>query len=371
MKYKKIIKSVMLFLGMLMIVFLGPIVIWNVLPSTEKTIVMVDKTVPDTIYREHRGFTWITNYLKMINPITKKTYDYKKDYYGFFPLENYQYTENTLPDDLAPPDFIYLLDTYGVYHKDFYEAKINDKQTEIITGGISEKEVDILEKALNENCIIGEFNILGSPTSDSVRSRLEDIFGVTWNGWIGRYYKTLSSSNPEIPPWLVKQYVLTNGKRWEFSGPGIVFLDKNDNLVILSEKETGENFVEIQLTDESAKIFNVKNKVRYNYWFDVLIPHEGTEVLGNYTLDLTAAGEKMLEENGIPKEFPAIVKKTDNYISYYFAGDYADSKATPNIYSFYGLPWFNKITTIEDDANQNYFYWNVYYPMIKSILINP
>ena len=40
------------------------------------------------------------------------------------------------------------------------------------------------------------------------------------------------------------------------------------------------------------------------------------------------------------------------------------------MYSAAGMQLLNKITTFEEDTNQNYFYWNVYYPLIKGVLKN-
>lgn len=37
---------------------------------------------------------------------------------------------------------------------------------------------------------------------------MEDIFGLKWNGWIGRYFSDLSYNNEEIPSWMRK--IITN-----------------------------------------------------------------------------------------------------------------------------------------------------------------
>ncbi|MGL4606563.1 MAG: hypothetical protein ACRCU3_03780 [Eubacteriaceae bacterium] len=334
----------------------------------EKKVVMVDKTVPDQSYTGHQGFVWIMNYLKILNSDTKKPFDYKNDYYGFYPEKNYKYKEKKLPEDLGKPDFIYLLDTYGVYTQDFYSRQLNRFRTDLIVGGLTDSEVTSVENALDKNILISEFNVLATPMDEVTREHLENLIGVTWKGWIGRYINDLDQNNSEMPGWMVENYVLKYGKRWEYKGPGIIFLNRENEMVVLSDKEIGNGFIKILFTNEAEKELNIKNNVNYHSWFDVSLPKEGTAVLGTYHLDLTDLGKKSLEENGIPIEFVAMTKKVEGYTSYYFGGDYSNAKSFPSLYFFKGQPWLNKITTIENDSNQLYFYWNVYYPMIKSIL---
>ena len=134
--------------------------------------------------------------------------------------------------------------------------------------------------------------------------------------------------------------------------------------------ELGDGLNKINFTRSAKNEFQVKNNVNYYYWFEITKADKDAEVLANYKLDVTKEGQKILNKYNLPTEFPAIVRKTGRYTSYYFAGDFADSNSTPKFYNASGIQFLNKITTFDEDTNQNYFYWNVYYPLIKNIVKN-
>ncbi|MGV8905534.1 MAG: hypothetical protein ACOH15_02910 [Acetobacterium sp.] len=371
MKTRKTLVIVCSITAMTLIILAAPFVFWMVQPTKTLAVVIVDKTVPDTSYREHKGFMWILNNLKIENKNSQQPFKYEEDYYGFFPLPNEEYMIKELPDDLGTPDLIYLTDTYGVYKEDFYKNNVSGNRSGIIYGGTQANEINSLKKALNGNVIIGEFNTLASPTNSDERAALENIFGIKWNHWIGRYFSDLSSENMEIPDWMKENYAMQVGVKWDFTGPGIVLLNADDTIIVLRKDiELGSGFNTISFTEQAKNEFSVKEQLNYNYWFEITAADTDAEVLAQYQLDLTAEGQKIVNDYGLPSEFPAVVRKTGDFTSYYFAGDFADSKSTPEIFNVSGLPFLNQITTLDDDANQNYFYWHVYYPLIKNIVEN-
>ena len=365
---KKIIFIIILFIATLIIF---PFISWQLRPVNYKDIIILDKTVPDTTYREHKGLMWVLNNLKIYDSKTKTPFDYSVDYFGFSPLSSDKYEIKELPDSLGTPDYIYITDTYGVYNDDLYKVNQEGTKSELIYGGTKPDEIDKIKAALNNNTIIGEFNTLARPTDRVTRSKMERIFGLKWDGWIGRYFSDLSYNNEEIPTWMKDNYELQNGVKWEFKGKGIVLVSSSEKVIVLRDNiELGKNMNKIFFNEESIKEFNVKNGVDYYYWFEITTADSGSEVLANYKLDTTEAGRNILNKNGILSSFPAIVRTNGNYRSYYFAGDFADNDSTPQLYNNDALYFLNRITTIEEDTNQNYFYWNVYYPMIKSIFSN-
>lgn len=264
-----------------------------------------------------------------------------------------------------------MTDTYGVYTEDFYKNSVQGNRSGMIYGGTQDKEVTIIQSALNNNVIIGEFNTIASPTDKTAKEGLENIFGIKWNGWIGRYFSDLSNENIEIPNWMKENYAMQYGDKWNFNGAGIVLVNTDDTIIVLrKDVELGSGLNQINFSENGKNEFQIKNNLHYYYWFEITEADKDTEILANYKLDVSIEGKKILDEYNLPTEFPAVVRKTGKYTSYYFAGDFADSKSTPIIFDMAGIPFLNKITTFDEDTNQNYFYWNVYYPLIDKILNN-
>jgi len=371
MKKRRILKIVCCTTLVTLLILVTPFIIWKAKSSKVLNVLIIDKTVPNATYREHKGFMWILNNLKIKNKGIDNIFNYNKDYYGFIPLANEKYTTKELPENMGKPNLIYLTDTYGVYKEDFYKNNVNGNRSGIIYGGTKELEVDKIKSVLKENTIIGEFNTLASPTDQKSKGKLETIFGLKWNGWIGRYFSELSKANNELPYWMQENYAMQTGVKWNFKGAGIVLVNSDDTILVLrKDVEIGSGLNKINFTQKAKNEFQVKNNLNYYYWFEITLADKSSEVLANYKLDLTKEGQKVLDKYDLSAEFPAIVRKTDGYTSYYFAGDFADSNSTPKVYNAWGMQFLNKITTLDEDTNQNYFYWNVYYPLIKNIVKN-
>jgi hypothetical protein len=371
MKKRRTLKIVCSTLAVTLIILVSPFIIWKAKPSKILNVLIIDKTVPDTTYREHKGFMWILNNLKIKNGDSNTTFKYDKNYYGFFPLPNEKYMTKELPEELGKPNLIYLTDTYGVYKDDFYKKDVQGNRSGMIYGGTKGQEVDSIKNALNSNTIIGEFNTLASPTDSKAREELQSIFGLKWNEWIGRYFSDLSKENIEIPNWMKENYAMQYGEKWNFKGTGIVLVNSDDAIIVLrSNVELGKGLNKINFKDSAKNEFQVKNNLKYYYWFEITKADKNAEVLASYKLDVTKEGQEILNKYNLPTEFPAIVRKKGVYTSYYFAGDFADSNSTPKVYNVFGIQFLNKITTFDEDTNQNYFYWNVYYPLIKNIVKN-
>lgn len=371
MKKRKTLKIVCATIVVIFIIIFSPFIIWRFKSSKNLNVIIINKTVPNNTYREHKGFMWILNNLKVKNGTLKTSFQYDKDYYGFFPLPNEKYNIKELPENVGNPNLIYITDTYGVYKEDFYKNIVIGNRSQIIYGGVKEKEVEQIKNTLNNNTIVGEFNTLASPTGVKARNQLEDIFGLKWNGWIGRYFSDLSKENTEIPNWMKENYAIQHGEKWNFKGAGIVLINSEDTIIVLRKDiELGKGLNKINFTQKAEEEFQVKNNLNYYYWFEITNSDKDTEVIAKYKLDITKEGQKLMDKYKLPSEFPAIIRKTGSYTSYYFAGDFADSNSTPKFYSASGIQFLNKITTFDEDANQNYFYWNVYYPLIKNIIKN-
>ncbi len=265
-----------------LLLFTLPFLIWTRQPIHELKVVIVDKTVSDLTRREHAGLTWLLQHRKIRKP-GGADYDAAIDYYGFFPLPDHQWEAREPSIAAATPEFIYIADTYGVYTEEFYGKPIGNR-TAMIYGGLRPEEVRDLRAAL-PGCLtlVGEFNSFADPTSGDPRQACMDWFGLTWNGWIGRFFRDLDR-DLEVPPWAVRNYERQTGREWLFDGPGFLFVNEDDQVEVLEEgidvvKGRGLRFKGLP----NGRVWlDLPEDARYDYWFDLVKPKPGTEVLAEY-----------------------------------------------------------------------------------------
>lgn len=345
-----------------------PVILWFFLPTKHLTIVVLDKTVPDTSYREHRGLFWVLNNSRYVKE-DGSFYHYSSDYYGYHPgTKTRSYTIKDLPVVLPQTDLIYITDTYGVYEDDLHEVSMGERSN-LIYGGLKRGEIDTIREALYGGAtLIAEFNTFADPTNPHERELSYELLGVRWSGWIGRYFSDLDGD--EIPPWVQVDYQRQYGREWTYTGGGFLFVHESSALLVLQlHKDTTSLGSKIHFTQQGIDFFHLKRGATYSYWFDIVIPDSESYVLATYAIQLTEEGERRLQERGIPLTFPAIVKnKTNHYTSYYFAGDYADNA---EVSSFYQIAFWDHIRrwlSIDHLENLNAFYWRIYVPMMKRIL---
>lgn len=139
---------------------------------------------------------------------------------------------------------------------------------------MTSEDVSYVKKAMNgrTKTLIGEFNTFGSPTSLDVRKELYELYNVTWSGWIGRYFEEFGSE--EVPAWVKSAYKKQYNKEWNLTGKGLLFVNESNKLVIITEKELKENPVWFQYTKQGKKTLNLQDESAYQYWFDVITPHQ-------------------------------------------------------------------------------------------------
>jgi hypothetical protein len=354
---------------MVVVVFTVPFFIWTRQPIRELKVVIVDKTVPDATRREHAGLTWLLQHRKIRKP-GGADYATDKDYYGFFPLPDHQWEAREPSIAASSPEFIYLADTYGVYTEEFYGQAIGNR-TAMIYGGLRPEEVKDLQAAL-PGCLtlVGEFNSFADPTYGESRQACMDWFGLTWKGWIGRFFKDLDRQR-EVPPWAVRNYERQTGQEWLFDGPGFLFVNEDDQVEVLEEgidvvKGRGLRFKGLP---NGRQWLDLPEDARYDYWFDMVKPKPGTEVLAEYELPLLPPGEKKLKAIGFGAHLPAVlVSQMGSTRSFYFAGDFVDAWPVPNFHRVAGLAPFRRTFSREEPGDAQSFYWRVYVPMMSRVL---
>lgn len=339
-----------------------PWFLWMLEPAKPLDVIILDKTVPDESFREHKGLIWLLNQQKYVKSADKSPYDYKRDYYGLKPRSGtYDWVE--LPEPMPKADLLYIADTYGRYDGD---ASSDDAA--IGSGGLTDADLERIRSSVYRGTsLIAEFNTFADPTPPQVRKQMGELLGLRWSGWIGRYFSNLEPS-VEIPPWLTESYTKQYGETWPFQGPGVVLVGQDNKVIVLEEgKELAKRGFWFTFTAEGRKMTGVNGQRLYPYWFDIVEPSDGTEVLAHYKLDVTEEGAEALLSAGIPALFPAVVAHTNSiYTSYYFAGDYVDVDQYP-IWGRY--KWWEVLKSWATLGNdEDAFFWDVYVPMMKSIL---
>jgi hypothetical protein len=353
---------VIAYILLLILVLLSPFWLWMLKDSNPLNVLIVDKTVPDKTYREHKGFVWLLNNEKYVKP-DHQLYSLKEDYVGFVPKDEKHYEIRALPKNLEQYDVIYLADQYGVYEEEFYSENQLGKRSESLYGGLKLEEVEQIENSLYQEkgkTLIAEFNTFASPTTVDARLRISNLLNVNWSGWIGRYFTDLDSI--EVPIWVKDQY---EGD-WTFTGAGLVFVNEDDYVYVVEEEDLTKQGVEIRFTKNGEDYFKQNLNSVYQYWFDIVSARNEDEILANFHLPVSEKKKEALQELGIPTIFPAVnLHQNTQFTSYYFSGDFADEAEVPSIYQTRGLSLWKKYVSA-----RNSFYWKTYVPMMKYILKN-
>jgi hypothetical protein len=345
-----------------------PMAVWKWKPSQVLNVAVLDKTVPDETFREHKGLMWLLNYFKYVKN-DRTAYSVSNDYFGYVPGAEGSHTvrELNLSDNY---DLLYIADTYGVYKDDLKHTAMHGNRSDKIYGGLQTSDIKQIKNAIYQGTsLIAEFNTFGSPTDTEAKTALYEIMGVRWSGWIGRYFPDLAGGG-ELPDWAKSNYEKQTGRKWTFQGPGFLFVKDDDQVAVLEEgKDTGKQGNVFTLTEKGKTFVGTSIETRYNYWFDIIEAEDNTDILADYHLDLTEAGEKKLKALGIPSVFPAVIKNAASaYTSYYFAGDYADSNDVPAFYQASWLDFAFRLMAWDSGKNQQGFYWKAYTPLMKRIL---
>lgn len=347
-------KKILIVLIIALCIF-SPRIYWQLKEETQLDVLIIDKTVPNTDYREHKGLLWFLTNEKIVKE-NGKLYDRGVDYFGYDPyegqpMEPYKYAEKK--------DLIYVSDTYGVYSDDL-KIVSEGERSELIYGGMDLAEWnEIMKTKSDSNVLIAEYNSFATPTNEAVRKVMEKDLNVQWSEWIGRFFPDLNSE--EVPPWLKTNYESQYNKEWTFKQGGLALVHNSDRVVIIDEKQMN-SLVQFQPTNLGKEKFEGISNSTYPYWFDIVEPVNDAVVLAEYKINVNEEAEKELVEQGIPTIFPAITFHEDNQI-YYFSGDFADY-TKDNLMKWQGSEKIMRIFSNEDSD----FIWAAYIPVMRQIV---
>ncbi len=346
--------------AVIVLLFFLPWFVWLAKEEKQMTVTVLDKTVPDGNTSEHKGLFWLLKNLKIV-PAPGETYNAETDYYGVMGKEQ---KLKQLPEDLSATDFIYIADTYGT--SDGSSGKDNNK-----SAGIMREEWTSIKRAIdkNDSTIIVEFDSLSAPTEKNIQEEASSLLGMRQTGWTGRYFQDLSIDAEEVPQWAIDTYELGSGEKWNFTGKGLLFAEKNtEKVAVLSESDGHlvgtDTFIEF--TKAGKTNFNLTKSPTYDRWFDVVeAAGRNEQVYAEYNFGFTNEGKKLAEEIGLPDSFPAII---DNNGHYYFSGDFTYVSEIPDRYKYAGYTKLHEWISIVDGSNDRAFFWKTYIPVMKKII---
>jgi hypothetical protein len=354
--------------------------LWIVKPSYKANVLVVDKTVLTKYGLEHRAFDWVLQHRKYFKP-NGDSYSPEHDYLGFFPLENDSFsikdlsrlTEQQIDSLSSSADMTYFTDTYGIYDNEWYRKKDIGEHSGKVYGGLDKNDVLFLKKMKEKKkLILTEFNFFATPTSITERVEVENLLGLRWSGWTGRYFEQLDTiKNPELPKWIIRLYKNQHKNKWPFTKPGIVFVHSDETIAIL-EKETDLSY-EVPIVKSfnyGIKKFNIPKEIRYPYWFDITLSTDtNNRVLSYYELSPNESGDSILHHHNIPKIFPAAFENIKDSPYYYFCGDFTDSPIHRTFDELIGMEYLKMFVLNESDLNDRTpFFWRYYLPLTTKIL---
>lgn len=350
---------------------------WAFQDKKPMNILVLNKTVPTLDRATHRSLFWIFNNERFVKKDKKRSYSYRKDYYGFYPLKPMREYQHKMVDyrlaeliDIAEStDALYFADTYGVFYSEWYNTVSRTRRTRKIRGGLNNNDQKLLtEMYKREKLIVLEYNSFDYPTADLEKYKVEEQLGIKSSGWTAKYFSSLDSiDNKELPLWMLSMYRKYYNRPWTYSKPGIVFV-KNREIIVLEEGTHLVNPLPFIITsDEYAARYGVETKVPFINWFEYIDPI-GNEIVSTFKLETTAEGDSLLDLNFLSAEFPAVTVDTLNHRNFYFTGDFATNDISYTTSFFANHSLIKKSFYAEKDINDpRRFFWLYYKPLINSI----
>ncbi|MCD6235006.1 MAG: hypothetical protein J7K63_08235 [Candidatus Marinimicrobia bacterium] len=352
--------------------------LWFFSPCVEKSVFIMDKTVPNQNFQEHKAFFWVLRYLKWVKP-DDSFYNPSDDYYGFFPVEpGLSYfvddLEHVNSQDLElladSVDMAVFLDGYGVYRQDWWGRRDGDEISRLY-GGISLQDIRFLELLQSQGKpAMAEFSFLGSPTPYDVRRRIEKSFNLKSTGWTGRYFDDLDILNTDIPRWIFETYQEQYDTIWELKGPGTILVHENGTILILQAEKHLRTYWPVVSTDKAwQKKLRVPDEIRYPFWFEIIAAGPEYTMISEFYLDVTEAGDSLLSLHNVPNAFPATLIRREPSPFLYYAGDFSDTRVNLRTAHLWGIQYFRSLFYNEGEPlDRDKFFWDYYINVTKGFL---
>lgn len=348
---------------------------WSFQDKKPLEIVILDKTVPTLERLNHKSLTWVLNNNRFVKKDKKKSYSYKKDYYGFAPTRPLKDRGNTkkeyhLSEMLDLPekvDALYFADTYGVFFNDWYTGVNKSRRSRKIYGGLNNTDYLLINEMKNRNkLIIIEYNSFDYPTPAFESFRTQEKLGISFTGWSGSYFEKLDTTAKNFPVWMTSMYRKEYKKPWTFTKPGIVLLSEK-NIIVLEEGTHLKDALPYIITETAnCEKFGVPTSVAFNKWFDIIDPLQ-CNVISKFTLGTTALGDTLLKANMLSSSFPAVTQDSASQRIYYFSGDFANNEVNFCSSRLKGFDGIKGLSYSDKPADTRRFFWLYYKPLVNTI----
>ncbi|HLP73853.1 MAG TPA: hypothetical protein VK155_13185 [Bacteroidales bacterium] len=372
-------KTLLIFVIILALLLALPVINllrWTFQPKKPMDIILLDKTVPTLERENHRAISWILNNERYVDKQKKANYSYLRDYFGWHPLrplrdheyEIHDYRLTEIINMADSNDAIYIADTYGVFFNDWYKGINKSRRSRMLYGGLNNTDYLLLKEMKDRNrLIILEYNAFDYPTTAFNAFRIQEKLGIKFNGWTGRYFSSLDTTGKDFPVWMTQMYRKEHKKPWTFTKSGIVLVNLKNIIVLEQGTHLTDPMPLIETDTANCKKLGVIPSVAFDNWFDIVEP-TGCNVLSNYRLQTTAAGDTLLMDYNLGNVFPAVIQEAVTPSVYYFAGNFAYSDKPVWTAKFKGVEKFKNFFYSEKEDDPRRFFWLYYKPLVSSIL---
>ena len=348
---------------------------WFVQDKKELRVLVVDKTAPKSTLQEHKSLFWVLNHERYVNG-KREAYDLRKDYYGFFPVKSKKTKEyrvksirlSGLDSLVQHNDVFYCADAYGVFYSDWYKGVGNVENSTLIYGGFNQNDYYLLQKFLqNKKMVIAEYDLFAYPTNPLIRYKTQDLLGVRYSGWTGKYFKQLAEDVGEVPTWLINRYKKQYRKSWPYSSAGIILLNKNHVIVLESNVHLHQPLPLVKPISNFAAQYNLPGEVAFTGWFEVVENVGKNNVFASIQLKTNTFGDEVLSKAKIPTEFPILLGNLNDNPYLYIAADFTDNPIAYSTHRFDGIMKWKHLFYSKDADDKKKFFWEFYFPLIRGL----
>jgi len=372
---KKTLLIIVIILAVILIVPVINLLRWSFEAKKPLDIIVVDKTVPNFDRLKHKSFNWVITNNRYVDKESKKSYSYKKDYYGFMPTrpekskfwDKNEYRLNDLIDIADSADALYFADTYGVFTNDWWYGSTISRRSRKLYGGLNNNDNLLIKEMKDRNkLVILESNTFEFPTVAFESQKTQDRLGISYSGWMGKYFSTLDTTSANFPIWMTAMYRKQYKQPWNFSKEGIIFVSEK-NIIVLELGDELENPYPWIFTDPVyMEKWGITDSIPFDQWFEVISPLNN-KTISTFRINTTDLGDSTLNKFGISSTFPAVIVEPINERTYYFSGDftYVDIPGWSSI--FKRFDWFNNFLYSKEVGDTRRFFWLYYVPLVEGV----
>jgi hypothetical protein len=367
----KALKTILIVALVLIVIPLLGFAVWFLQRGENIEVFMVNKSMVEFNGSENKSMNYILNREKILTPGNRK-YDLTVDHYGLlWDKGDYTIKYPRLRDlnrTAEKSDMVYFADVRGIKTSQIRQLKDGEEDVQEY-GGLNNSDYTLMRYVMElGKPMVLECSFYGGTVEPLVRYNIEKLTDVYYVGWMGKYMKDLSADTDQRCEFdYRKEYEDYHGKPWTFSGPGIVMINTDANrVVVLQEGEDIHTRDGLIRTDPGeAEAFHLPNAVNYAGWFTVLHPGRN-EVVSTFELNPSEGGMEILQENGLPDVFPAVIHGNGSF--YFLAGDFGKNKVQLCFSRVPGLRDVIGAVRKSGTRNPNNFFFTFYQPFMNGIL---